>query len=151
MEYDVRPAEEDDAEGISAVIVSALRQTNAKDYSPEIIARVAAGFHPAAIRKLLAGRTVFVAATDGDIIGTASLDGAMIRTVFVSPSAQGRGVGRRLMAEIERIARAKGISVLTVPSSVTAQAFYAALGFRPIRESYYGDERTIIMERSLEA
>jgi hypothetical protein len=39
---------------------------------------------------------------------------------------------------------------LAVPSSLTAETFYVRPGFRAVRDSYYGDERTIIMERSLE-
>jgi putative acetyltransferase len=53
------------------------------------------------------------------------------------------------MAEVERIARQKGIECLVVPSSITAEPFYSKLGFKSVRDSYYGDERTIIMERSL--
>jgi len=33
--------------------------------------------------------------------------------------------------------------------SITAEAFYAKLGFNAVRDSYHGDERTIIMERWL--
>jgi hypothetical protein len=51
------------------------------------------------------------------------------------------------MAEIERTARGRRFPALTVPSSVTAEAFYARLGFNAVRDSYHGDERTIIMER----
>jgi hypothetical protein len=39
---------------------------------------------------------------------------------------------------------------VTVASSVTAESFYGRLGFTAVRDSYYGDERTIIMERSLD-
>ena len=53
------------------------------------------------------------------------------------------------MAEIEKTARSAGVTTLVVQSSVTAEMFYAKLGFRAVRESYYGDERTIIMERHL--
>jgi hypothetical protein len=53
------------------------------------------------------------------------------------------------MAELERTARERNIPSLTVPSSVTAETFYARLGFRAVSDSRYGDERTIIMERSL--
>lgn len=84
-----------------------------------------------------------------EVVGTASLDGAVVRTVFISPGMQGQGVGTRLMAEVELIARSKGVTLLTVPSSVTAEAFYAKLGFQAVRDSYHGDERTIIMERLL--
>ena len=60
--------------------------------------------------------------------GTASLDGNVIRTVFVAPDAQGHGVGKRLMATVEQTTRDLGMRMLTVPSSVTAEQFYAKLG-----------------------
>ncbi len=53
------------------------------------------------------------------------------------------------MAKIERTARERNVPSLTVPSSVTAETFYARLGFNAVRDSYHGDERTIIMERLL--
>ena len=151
MECEIRLARESEAEAISVVILSALRETNAKDYSQDIIARVEQSFDPASVRRLMGNRTVFVAITGGEVVGTASLDGAAVRTVFVSPSVQGQGVGTRLMAEIERTARTNNIAVLTVPSSITAEPFYAKIGFKAVRDSYHGDERTITMERTLES
>ncbi|MBR0839493.1 GNAT family N-acetyltransferase [Bradyrhizobium liaoningense] len=149
MECTIRPAHEDDADDISAVILRALRETNAKDYTAEIIERVERSFSPDAVRQLIGTRTVFVAAFGSRLVGTASLDGSVVRTVFVAPDVQAQGIGKLLMAEIERTARERSIPSLTVPSSVTAEAFYARLGFEAVRDSYYGDERTIIMERSL--
>lgn len=148
MACEIRPASEADAEAISSVILAALRESNAQDYSPDIIARVAESFSPAGVRGLMSSRTVFVAIDDGSLVGTASLDGAVVRTVFVSPSAQRRGIGASLMVAIERAARAGGISTLSVPSSITAQGFYEKLGFNAVGESFHGDERTIVMERS---
>ncbi len=145
----IRAAREGDAEAISRVIIAALRETNAGDYSPKIIVRVAENFSPAAVLRLLASRVVFVAVQGATVVGTASLDGAVVRTVLVSPSAQKQRVGLKLMAEIEGAARANGIAVLSVPSSITAQGFYAKLGFEVVEERYHGDERTIIMKRSL--
>ena len=151
MECEIRLARESEAEAISVVILSALRETSAKDYSQDIIARVEQSFDPASVRRLMGNRTVFVAIRSGEVVGTASLDGAVVRTVFVSPSVQGQGVGIRLMAEIERTARTNNIAVLTVPSSITAEPFYAKIGFKAVRDSYHGDERTITMERTLES
>jgi N-acetylglutamate synthase-like GNAT family acetyltransferase len=150
MESKIRPALEDDAEEISAVILHSLRETNAKDYTSEIIERVERSFSPAAVRQLMEKRTVFVAALGNRIVGTASLDGGVVRTVFVAPDAQSQGVGKLLMAEIEKVARERGIPTLVVPSSVTAETFYARLGFKALRNAYHGDERTIIMERPLD-
>ncbi|MEE9926024.1 MAG: GNAT family N-acetyltransferase [Brucella anthropi] len=150
MKTTIRSAYEADAEDISSVIISALRETNANDYSPEIIARVEQSFSAVAVRRLIKNRTVFVAIRNGEIVGTASLDGKVVRTVFVSPANHGHGVGTQLMAEIVQTARASGIAVLTVPSSITAESFYSKLGFVATRDSYHGDEQTIIMERRLE-
>jgi GNAT superfamily N-acetyltransferase len=146
----IRHALENDADEISAVILRALRETNAKDYTDEIIRRIERSFTPRAVLRLMSQRTVIVATIGSHVVGTASLDGSTIRTMFVAPDLQSRGIGKSLMAEIERIARERNIPMLAVPSSVTAEAFYARLGFRAVRDSYYGDERTIIMERSLD-
>ena len=149
IESSIRPARGSDAEAVSQVILSALRETNAKDYTPEIIARLERNFSRAAVQELISKRKVFVAVLGQQIVGTASLDGKMIRSVFVAPNSQGRGIGRRLIAEVERAAREAGIMALVVPSSVTAEQFYAKLGFKAVRDSYHDDERTIIMERQL--
>jgi GNAT superfamily N-acetyltransferase len=150
VECTIRPALADDAGEISAVILRALRETNAKDYTKEIIARIEQSFGPNAVLELMGKRMVLVATIGSRVVGTASLDGSVVRTVFVAPDVQARGIGKLLMAEIERAARERNITMLTVPSSVTAEAFYARIGFRAVRDSYYGDERTIIMERSLD-
>ncbi|UVK41701.1 GNAT family N-acetyltransferase [Mesorhizobium sp. AR10] len=150
MELTIRRANEDDAEAVSRVILAALRETNAKDYSQDIIARVEKSFSPSAVLALMRRRRVSVAVVRDRIVGTASLDGSTVRSVFVDPELQRRGIGQRLMAEVEEAAHADGVTVLAVPSSVTAEPFYAKLGFKAVRDSYHGDERTIIMERSLE-
>jgi GNAT superfamily N-acetyltransferase len=149
LEYVIRPARREDAEGISRAIISALRETNAKDYSAAVIARVEESFSPAAILDFLKRRTVLVAVVEDSIVGTASLDGEVVRTVFILPEHQGRGIGRALMARVECAAIKANVAVLAVPSSVTAELFYAKLGFRAVRDRYHGEERTIVMERSL--
>lgn len=149
MTCDIRPAQAGDAAGISRVIIRALRETNAKDYTPDIIARVELSFSPAAVERLIDQREVFVAEMDNRVVGTASLDGQALRTMFVLPDVQGRGIGRLLVQRIERVARERQLGILTVPATVTAEAFYARLGFTAVREAYHGEERTIVMERVL--
>ncbi|TNC15950.1 GNAT family N-acetyltransferase [Methylobacterium terricola] len=149
MKVTIRPATSNDADDISRIVIAALRETNAKDYSEAVIARVEQGFSPVSVFELLTKRLVFVAEGEDGIVGTASLDGRVVRTVFVAPKHQGIGIGKALMAAVEMEAVEQEIAALTVPSSVTAEKFYAKLGFTAVRESYHGDERTIIMERAL--
>jgi GNAT superfamily N-acetyltransferase len=151
MEYLIRTATPDDAAAISQVVLTALAESNARDYPPKVIASVQANFGPEQVRGLLAAREVLVAEEAGCVIGTASLDGDMVRTVFVAPGAQGLGVGRRLMEQVEALARERGVAVLKVPSSITAEGFYAGLGFQAVQQIIRGEERTIVMERSLAA
>jgi predicted N-acetyltransferase YhbS len=150
MECKIRPALDDDADQISGVVVRALRETNAKDYAQDIIERLERRFNPAAVLEFIAKRTVWVAIIDGRVVGTASLEGKAVRMVFVAPDLQGRGIGKLLMAEIASTARARGIHALTVASSITAEAFYARLGFKSVRDSHYGDERTTVMDWALD-
>jgi N-acetylglutamate synthase-like GNAT family acetyltransferase len=149
MECEVRIARESDAGEISEVILRALREINAKDYSPDVIQRVELSFSPAAVRERMSRRMVFVALAGTRIVGTASLEGSVVRTVFVAPDTQRRGIGKRLMSEVESAAREAGVKTLAVPSSISAEAFYSKLGFKAVGDSYHGEERTIIMERSL--
>jgi ribosomal protein S18 acetylase RimI-like enzyme len=73
----------------------------------------------------------------------------MVSSVFVHPDYQGRGVGAKLMDAIETAANAQSGSALTLQSSITAQAFYAKRGFTVVRETFYGEERTIHMSKDL--
>lgn len=145
----IRPAVIDDADAISRITLQALHQTNAADYTPAVIAAVAANFSPAAVAARMASRRVLVAVAQAGVVGTASLDGATVRSVFVQPDGHGRGIGTALMAAIERLARADGLPRLVVPASVTAEGFYARLGFVALRDEYHGAERTIVMTKQL--
>ncbi|UZJ62788.1 GNAT family N-acetyltransferase [Pseudomonas sp. KU26590] len=145
----IRKATDNDATAISHVIVAALRESNSQDYSAAVIAQVELSFSPSAILRFMAQRQVYVASFGEEIIATASLDQGTVRSVFVAPSHQGSGIGRALMAAIESAATTHGVSRLRVPSSITAEGFYRSLGYSPIRDEYHGEERTIIMEKSL--
>lgn len=109
--------------------MSALRESNAQDYPPDIIERVEQSFSPQAILNLLAQRQIYVATVDSHVVATASLEWDMVRSVFVAPAYQGAGIGRQLMAMIQLVAANEGVSLLRVPSPITAEGFYAALGF----------------------
>ncbi|MBW8130017.1 MULTISPECIES: GNAT family acetyltransferase [Pseudomonas] len=149
MSTAVRLAQPADAEGISQVILAALHSSNARDYPADVIARVATHFTPEAVLALLTRRVVLVAIKDQVIVATAALDANVVRSVFVNPALQGQGIGRLLMIEIELRAREAGVTVLSVPSSLTAEPFYTKLGFHTVRDVYHGNERTLVMDKAL--
>jgi GNAT superfamily N-acetyltransferase len=87
---------------------------------------------------LAAPRGTFLVARRGEtVVGCAGLrllpDGVgEVKRVFVAPLARGHGLGRRLMLELENLARAEGLRTLRLDTRsdlVEARAFYAALGY----------------------
>ncbi|WP_322843706.1 GNAT family N-acetyltransferase [Pseudomonas sp. B33.4] len=149
MEDQIRIATGEDAAMISELIVRTLRESNGRDYSPDIIEQVQRSFSPQAILDLLGRRQVYVATFNQHIVATASLDQDVVRSVFVEPGCQGKGLGKRLMGKLESVAVSQGFTKLHVPSSITAEGFYRTLGFDRIRDEYHGAERTIIMQKLL--
>lgn len=93
--------------------------------------------HPDAIdlplEQITAGG-VFVLELDGAIAGFAAIlprdDGdTELDALFVEPSSQRRGVGRKLIDHCADTARSKGSSALHVVGNVHARPFYLSCGF----------------------
>ncbi|VVM45566.1 hypothetical protein PS684_00235 [Pseudomonas fluorescens] len=149
MDFQIRTATRDDAAVISELIVRTLHESNGRDYSAQIIEQVQRSFSPQAILVLMVSRQVYVATFNQRVVATASLDQDVVRSVFVEPAWQGKGLGKRLMEKFQSVAVSQGLKNLHVPSSITAEGFYQSLGFDKIRDEYHGAERTIIMQKRL--
>ncbi len=78
----------------------------------------------------------FFVADEGRVLGflILNLEGAELNAVYVHPDVAGRGIGRRLCETAEGLARGRGLTGLTVKSTVNAVGFYEALGFRSVRD-----------------
>jgi GNAT superfamily N-acetyltransferase len=114
-----------------------------------VITAIAENFSTGRVAEKLAIRRAYVAIVDGAVIGTASLDGRVIRSVYVDPTYQRKGVGAQLIDVLVDLAREQAVSTLSVPSSITAEGFYRKLGFVFVRDEFHGDERTIIMKKGI--
>ncbi|RMC34417.1 GNAT family N-acetyltransferase [Paracoccus alkanivorans] len=145
----IRPAQDADVNQISDLVQRTIRISNGRDYSAAVIERVANNFTTGMVHEFLRQRAVLVAHDAEKIVGTAGLQGDVVRTVFVLPEMQGLGIGRQLMDAIETLANREGVPILRVPASLTARSFYARLGYVEINEVLHGEERTIVMEKVL--
>lgn len=70
--------------------------------------------------------------TVGFVIVQEGREGTAVNAIAVSPSERGRGVGRRLMSTVERYARARGksrLTLVTAHSNVAALDLFLRLGF----------------------
>jgi putative acetyltransferase len=72
-----------------------------------------------------------IAEIDGQVVGIGALvfESSELRACYVAPVAGRRGVGSALVREIERAARERGLSVLELDCSITAEAFYRKQGY----------------------
>ncbi len=79
--------------------------------------------------------TMVVAKRDGEVVGAAAVelyvDGALLRSVVVSPPFQGRGLGRVLTEAALDIAWSRGARVAFLLTT-TAERFFPRLGFTRI-------------------
>ncbi|MBI2202679.1 MAG: GNAT family N-acetyltransferase [Candidatus Rokubacteria bacterium] len=102
------------------------------------------------LRAFLSRKTAdtIVAEREGDVVGfvlgwrRSKTEGHVI-TLDVAPSARRHGLGRRLLAELERRFRAAGVREVQLETAVAntiAIAFYERLGYRKVAHltDYYG-------------
>jgi GNAT superfamily N-acetyltransferase len=88
------------------------------------------------IEQIIAGG-VFVLEQDGTVVGFSAIlsreDGdTELDALFVDPSIQRQGIGKKLVEHCAEIARSKGSTTLHVIGNRHAEQFYLACGFRVI-------------------
>ena len=146
----IRKIRKEDATEVSNTIRRCLREVNSKDYPKKLITSLCDFFTPALIVKNMGDRTIYVAVENNHVIGTASLKGDKVFTVFVNPDYHGRGVGSKLMDKVEELAKDKKYKILKVPSSLSSVEFYKHRGYREVKRVHsihHGD--TIEMKKRL--
>jgi len=103
----------------------------------QVAARAAApmppGIHPPAeITAFLTGRLgreeMWVAESEGEVVGYARFTGTWLDDLYVHPARQGQGIGTALLGLVKAL-RPDGFGLWVFESNVPAQRFYAAHGF----------------------
>jgi len=78
-------------------------------------------------------RLALVAERNGDVVGLIGLEqfveNGLLRSLVVSPANRSGGVGKALVAALEKLAIEKGVSELWL-LTIDADAWFAQLGFR---------------------
>jgi GNAT superfamily N-acetyltransferase len=69
---------------------------------------------------------------DDVIVGLGSLDRNELKRMYTHPTAQGKGVGRRIMLTLEEEAKRQGIQRLDIKSSPSAAGFYRKFGYEDV-------------------
>ena len=115
---------------------ASVRGIAAKDYPSSVVDEWAPlPITDANVERFLSNRDNEIRLTaeiDGELVGLAAivLSNSELRACYVAPTTTRRGIGSALIAEIERIACENGLTQLQLDSSLTAEPFYTALGYR---------------------
>ncbi len=134
----IREFKDDDTEAIVHLFTETVRKINSRDYSKEQI-EVWAPQNPdlAKWRNRLAETITFVAEVDQRIIGFAQLENnGHIDCFYVAHDFVDKGVGTKLLLEIEEWAKSLNITRLFGEASITAKPFFLGKGFKVIKEQF---------------
>ncbi|MFN6105662.1 MAG: GNAT family N-acetyltransferase [Planctomycetaceae bacterium] len=132
----LRSATPADSASLAAIYHDTIHRVNCRDYT---LAQCHAWAPPESrepegwIRKQ-ASRLTLLAEEAGQIVGFGELEPeGHIDCFYVHHDWQRRGVGRRLLANLEQAARSQGVDRIVLEASVTAQPFFVAQGYRVVR------------------
>ncbi|WP_121064204.1 GNAT family N-acetyltransferase [Chachezhania antarctica] len=131
----IRPADPADAPAIAALQNRAIRETDITFTTEEvaeadIAARIAQRLPAFLVAETGTGIAGF--ATYGPFRSGPGYAFVREHTIHVAPAAWGRGIGRALMQELERVALADGVDILIGGVSATNRdglAFHTRIGF----------------------
>jgi predicted N-acetyltransferase YhbS len=148
----IRKFKKEDAKRVSDVIRKCLKEVVIKEYPKKVIISLCDFFKPSLIISNSKNRAIFVAVENGKVIGTASLKGDTVFTVFVDPKIHRQGVGSKLMDKVEESAKKKGYKTVKVPSSFGAFEFYKRRGYKKVKINHVkvkSHAETIEMKKEL--
>ncbi|NIX76971.1 GNAT family N-acetyltransferase [Microvirga terricola] len=139
----LRPFLPDDAEMLVSIYHASVMELAEEDYSEAQREAWAAIADDESFVKRLAGGVTLLATMEGTPVGFISLkDNEHVDFLYVHPAVSGQGVGAMLYDAVEKLARARGATRLTVDASDTARPFFEQRGFAPQRRNTIslGDE-----------
>jgi len=127
----LRPFLPADVPVLAAIFVASVEELTGDDYSEaqqQAWAGVADDEETFGAR--LAGQLTLIATINGSPVGFASLKGNdHIDMLYVHPNAVRQGVGATLCDALEKLAGARGVKLLTVDASDTAEPLFAHRGY----------------------
>ncbi|MFA5174576.1 MAG: GNAT family N-acetyltransferase [Candidatus Pacearchaeota archaeon] len=91
----------------------------------------------------------YVYEIENKILGTGALDRDEIRTMFVDPIYQKKGIGKEMLNFLINLAKSKGYKRIWLGASIEAEGFYKKQGFKKFNEKNDFNFKVIEMEKIL--
>ncbi|MEK7801030.1 MAG: GNAT family N-acetyltransferase [Pseudomonadota bacterium] len=137
MQILIRKYKELDAKALLEAHRAAVQKTAAKDYTSDILEEWSPIVDEKRIERFKRENSVdvrVVAEVGGKIVGFGELVTTenLLGACYVHPEYGGNGVGKKIISKLEEIAREKGLVYLSMDSSLTAEKFYNAHGYKSL-------------------
>ena len=136
IEFEIRPFITGDGEETAALIRDTLRISNKDDYSEEYIEKIVESHSSQWLTERMSDSHFYVACDGQKIIACGGITGylgstseSFLLSIFVLPSYQGMGVGRKIVEALECDEYFQRAWRTEIASSVTAVDFYRRLGY----------------------
>jgi GNAT superfamily N-acetyltransferase len=128
----MRPARFEDVPALLELIERAIEHGCSEHYDANQRRAVFLGYAANMFIDAVGPFLTIAAEVGGRLAGMAQLDPAEggLRALYVDEGLQGQGVGRALLAEVERLARATGCTRVAGAMSLNAVPFYTKAGYR---------------------
>ncbi len=129
-----RIADHADGDAICRVHRAAVANTCAEAYPCDTVRLWLSHLQPDVYETVLETRFVVIAELSGLILGFAqwSDETGVIEALYVLPGYERRGIGSRLLAEVEAHAAAERFKVAKLRSTLNAEKFYEHQGYRRV-------------------
>ena len=134
----IRRARPDDALTVRSIHKAAVWRLCAADYTTEQLAAWTSRDDTSDLPTWAMPNNpeiMWVAEQEGAIIGFGSLIREDVNTVYVHPDHVPKGVGTRLLGQIEQEAKDRRITTLGIEASLTAVPFYQSNGYHVVGEA----------------
>jgi histone acetyltransferase (RNA polymerase elongator complex component) len=119
-----------DAEEVRGLMIKNLEFLGKNGYTAQEVRALVEANPLEKIRSMPKKRAVLVAVQGKKIVGVAGLKGNEVKNFFVRLPFHYQGIGKRLLEEIEKIAKEKEREKIWVASSLYATGFYEKAGFK---------------------
>ena len=128
----IRKASNADAENIARLHVASIMNLCVNHYTRDQLNAWTSVLIPSIYDQALREK-VFLVAYDSQQhllgLGIFDIEHAEVSAIYIHPDAAGKGIGSKLLNELEKLARNSNIVTITIHSTLNAQGFYAAHGY----------------------
>ncbi len=134
--FQIRQMHELDLDSVYGLVQKTIQESYHEVYPVEAVEFFKNFHHKDGILKDAVNGYVVIAETNGEILGTGTLEDTSLKRVFVLPRHQHQGVGKLIAGDLIRKAELNRLPALYLDASLVSRRFWESMGFLILRETF---------------